>query len=311
MKKIIALIALTTTIFAEDKINFNLHTGIWYIDWMQTSTSSDILNPNITGHDVSYTIDNSLAMVLNLNLNYKTLFLDIEYYNNGGALDGIDFDLSLLDLIPFVNFELRYIKANFEGKFFQKPSNLSKEKALQTDNYASSDFETPLEIFDIVVYPFNKYIGVGYRLYNYELPQDTYLIKNSDNSLKQIGSSDLQYSGNFYTLVVDNSKEISSHIDYKGLSYSTIVGVGTLTPKDLKEPELNKYTADSEAIFYDIELGYSYRDSKQFNFSYGLKVGYRYNKITTSSNKTDSEYSLVTEFNSEFYGPFIDISVQY
>ena len=311
MKKRLLLLAFSTTLFAEDNINFNLHTGMWYIDWMQTSTSSNILKSSDIGHDVTYEIENPLAMVVNLNLNYRNIFFNLEYYNNREDIDGVDFNLALLDLVPFVNFELRYIKANFAGKFFQKPSNISKEEALETENYASSDFKTPLEIVDMIVYPFNKYIGVGYRLYNYELPQDTYLIKNRDNSLEKIGSSDLQYKGDFYTLVVDNYKDIESNIDYKGVVYSTIVGIGTLTPKDLKYQDLNKYTTESDATFYDIQLGYRYSSSKQFDFSYGLEIGYRYNKIETKSNKTDGEYSLITEFSSEFHGPFLDISVKY
>lgn len=311
MKKIVLSIALCATMLMgsesilgefgtptlEKPSMINADVGLWYISWDQTSTSAGALNNPTDAITPTYNIDSAPAVVLALNFNYDYLIANAEYYNSDGA-NGLNLDLTLLKLIPFLNLEFRYVKADFEG------------------NYADSlgaelEFKSPLEIIDVIAYPFNEYLGIGYRSYSYELPQDFYLVDKSNNLVGGVkGWSDMEYSGNFFTVVLDNKKQVSSRTNYNGLVYSVILGMGKLTPKSL-DYDYSAYLADSDAKFYDVQIGYSYKNKSNDGFGYGIGAGYRYNKIETSANKADGDYSLVTEFDTEFHGPFVDITLSF
>jgi len=315
MRKIALLLALLTslaysnqTILGElgtpkqqKQSSISFDAGLWYMTWDQTSTASDILQNSSNALDTTYNIDNTLASVINLNLNYKFLSTNIEYYN-GNDVSGLNIGMSLLDLIPFVNIEAKYVKADFKGNITSKTSS--------TSAVSKGGFETKLEIIDLMVYPFNKYLGFGYRKYDYEVPQDLYLVNNTTGSLLSSGLDDLKYDGSFYTIVLDNKRLVDAKTDYNGLVYSLVYGMGTLSPQSTTDASLNKYYTESDAEFLDILLGYSYKTKSNQGFGYGLSAGYRYNKIDTSAN-TSGEYSLITEFNTEFHGPFVSLSVSY
>lgn len=324
MKKIVlalflnvSLLMSTEAIFGEfgtpkeeKLVMFSADVGLWYISWEQTSTSSDFLQTSSDALDTAYNIDKAPAAVLELNFNYDFVSANAEYFNSDGA-SGLGFDVSLIELIPFINLELRYVKADFEGEYSYSGFN-------DTSLNGKAKFESPLEIIDIIIYPVNKYIGVGYRTYNYEMPQDFYLINNTTGSQVVVGGengglSDMQYKGSFYTIVLDNKKEINSRRNYNGLVYSAICGMGELTPKNLTYSSLDVYTTDLDATFYDIQIGYSMKEQSDGGFGYGVGAGYRYNKIDTTANKASNadNYSLMTEFNTEFHGPYVDVSISF
>ena len=322
MKKIVLTLSFLVSLLAGDDIilgefgiskdetksMFSMDLGVWYITWEQTSTSANVLNSGVNPLNVNYNIDKAPSATLEFSFNYEFLSSNLEYFNADGA-SGFDFDMSLIELIPYLNFEARYVKADFKGVY-----SYSGYVDPTLDGHA--EFESPLEIIDLIVYPFNKYAGFGYRTYNYEMPQDFYLIKNSTGTHLPVGGevgglSDMQYNGNFYTVALDNKKEVSSRMNYNGLVYSAMYGIGTLTPKNLTYSNLDIYTADLDATFFDIEVGYSYKAQFDGNYGLGLGIGYRYNKIDTTANKSDEDYSLMTEFNSEFHGPYLNISMNF
>lgn len=325
MKKIIVTLLATTSLlmsseailgeFSTPKNNtpsmFNIKAGLWHINWDQTSTASGALQDPSDAFNTSYKIGSAPAAMIDINLNYGSVTANTEYYNSGN-IDGFNFDISLLKYIPFLNLEFRYVKADFKGAF------TSTGYVNHAD--AELEFKSPLQIMDVIAYPFNEYIGVGYRTYNYELPQDYYLLNNTSGALVPIpgsggnengGWTDVKYDGQFYTLVLDNKKQVSSHSNYNGLLYSAVMGIGKLTPTDLQSAGNNQYMADSDATLYDFELGYSYKSKSDSGFGYGIGAGYRYNKIETKSNNSSTTHTLVTEFNTEFHGPFIDVSVNF
>ncbi len=302
-----------TTPKDEKPAMISADVGIWNITWDQTSTSADFLQDPSNALGTSYNIDKAPAAVLELNFNYEFVSANAEYFNSDGA-SGLGFDVALLELIPFINLELRYVKADFEG-------TLNYNSTPTTAEFI--DFESPLSVLDIIVYPMNKYIGVGYRTYEYEMPQDVYLINNQTNSAILGGMSDINYKGNFFTVVLDNKKEVNSRKNYNGLVFSAIFGIGELTPETVVNSDfgidaesadfLNDYLEDSDSTFYDIQVGYSYKVQSDAGFGYGIGAGYRYNKIETTANKASNEddYSLMTEFNTEFHGPYVDVSVSF
>ncbi len=286
---------------------FSADIGFWHINWQQTSTSAETLLATSDRINTVYNIEPALAAKLKLSFNYKFISSSTEYFNSDGA-SGLGVNISLLELVPFVNFELRYLKANFKGKL---------DAVRQSDSERSSaEFESPLEIIDIIVYPFNKTLGIGYRNYQYEVPQDVYLVNNSTGSLvtaagvRNMGLVDVSYEGHFVTLILDNKKDVLAQKNYSGFVYSVIVGYGQLKPKTAG---FDRWMAASDATFHDIEIGYSFNKQTAGRFGYGIDFGYRYSKIETTANqaKNSDNYSLMTEFNTEFKGPFVDIRVSF
>lgn len=277
----------------------NVDVGSWYISWHQKSTSSDFLQYPTDALKTSYNIDDALAWVIKADLHYKYLSAGTKYYNTG-RVHGLSSRLSLLKLIPYLNIDFRYTKAHFNGDI---TSSLKSGGALST-----GEFNSDLQIMDIVAYPFNDYLGLGYRIYTYDVPQDVYLINNTTNETIEAGLVDVKYEGDFYTVVFENSKKVSQRKNYNGLLYSFVGGIGKLKPKT---DGFDKWTSESDATFYDIKFGYSYKSQFSKAFGAGFGIGYRYNKINTKYNKSDNAYSLVTEFNSEFCGPFINANINF
>ncbi|MBU0720437.1 hypothetical protein KJ877_03785 [bacterium] len=286
---------------AQKMSGISFDAGMWYMTWDQTSTASDMLLNSSDALDTTYNIENSPAAVANLNMSYRYLSGNFEYYQNKD-ISGMNLGLSLLELIPYLNLEFRYVKADFKGDIASK---LSSGGAI-----SSGTFETKLDIADVIVYPFNEYIGFGYRTYKYEVPQDVYVINNSDGSLVAGGAGliDISYEGSFYTAVLDNKRMVDTKTNYNGLVYSASFGIGKLKPKASGYEE---WITESDAQMFDILVGYSYKTKSDTGFGYGLGAGYRYNKIETTANKTSATYSLLTEFNTEFHGPFIDVTISY
>jgi hypothetical protein len=300
------MIALVSFVEANEITpNISLDAGAWYMNWKQTSTASGFLKNSSDALDTTYKIDNSVASLVRLNLNYKFLNWNMEYYNNSFSsskkdnIKGLNIALSILKFIPHMDVEMRYIKTDFQGTINSKSNS--------TGEVGSGIFETKLTIMDATVYPFNKYVGVGYRKYKYDVPQDVYIVRNSDDSLIGAGLIDVSYEGDFYTVSIDNKRLVDREINYNGIVYSASCGIGKLKPKT---DGFEKWTTDSDATYYDIFAGYSYK-KKSNKYGYGITTGYRYNKIDTKSNKTSGDYSLITEFNSEFQGPFINLNFSF
>ena len=235
----------------EKKSGFTLDAGAWLINWDQTSTARDMLTNKSDALIVDYNIDKSVAAVVKLNANYKLISGSLEYYtNNQTAKDneevsGLNAGLSIINMIPHISTEFRFTSANFKGSILAQESN----GTVANEQPSSGTFETELDLFDFIVYPFNNYVGVGYRRYNYDFPHDAYLIRNSDNQGITRGLMNVEYDGSFYTVAIDNKRFVDDEINYNGIVYSIIAGVGKLTPK---ASGYEKYITDSDARFADI-----------------------------------------------------------
>jgi len=305
----------------ESPSMISFDAGMWYMSWNQTSTSADMLKNSSDALDVNYNIDDSMAAQVALKVNYGYLSGSLDYTDsssssdNGDGISSLDVGLALLDYIPFLDVEMRYVKSDFSGSMSAKDSG--------TGNYGTSDFTTSVEIYDIILYPFNKYLGVGYRSYSYEFPQDVYITRDSDGTLLAGGSGllDLAYEGYFYTLALDNKKMVDARNNYNGFIYSITAGYGKLTPSALQNEKadaatvslVDSYLGESDALFYDVLLGYSYKKKDTSGFGYGVTAGYRYNKIEAdeSEDVNNGGYSIKTKFDTEFYGPYVSLVFSY
>jgi len=289
----------------------SVDAGAWFIKWDQTSTGADIITNKSDALNVKYTIDDSVAAVATLKANYKLISGKIQYYTtqanakDNEEISGLNMGFSAIDLIPHVSTEVRVVSADFKGKI---EATERSDGSTAAENPSSGTFTTKLDIFDFIAYPFNKYVGFGYRKYKYDFPQDLYLVRNSDDVGISRGLLDVEYDGSFYTLAIDNKRLIDKEINYNGIIYSITAGVGKLEPKAVG---FEKWTEDSDAKFVDALLAYSFKRKKKDGFGMGFDLGYRYNRIETDAKKTDGDYSLITQFNSEFHGPYVSFTLNY
>ena len=275
--------------------------GGWYINWEQTSNGAKNFPNNAI--DTNYNIGDSVATLIKLKANYKLLSTSLEYYNSemlGSKKDqkmkGYSFALAVIDLIPYINAEFRLLKSNFRGNI---------NASYQGEN-SSGIFETELKIVDAIIYPFNKHIGFGYRSYEYEFPQDMYVLNNKTNQVIIEGLADIKYKGHFYQIVYDNKRLYDFEANIWGPIFSISAGVGKL---EATAEGFEEYLTDLNAKFLEAMIGYRFKKFTN-KFDFRLDIGYRYNYITTDY-KTSGDYSMVTEFTTKFSGPFANIVINF
>ena len=305
----------------EKESGISLEIGTWFVSWDQTSTAKNMLSNQNDALNVKYNIDSSLAAVATLSMNYKLISGKVEYYKTAATesqneeVSGLNAGLSILDLVPHLSAEMRLITADFKGGIEATESDGTVSTYQPTDG----NFETKLHIWDFIVYPFQDSIGIGYRKYNYEVPLDFYLTDNSndtavkidvdgDGIIDTIGLIDVELDGNFITLVADNKRLLDKRTSYNGIIYSIIAGVGKL---DQKAAGFEEWIEKSDAKFIDALLGYKIKYKTDSGVGLGFTAGYRYNKLEIEANKKEGTYSLLTEFNTEFHGPYINLVLSY
>lgn len=311
---LVALLSATSAYCADGtkqenlkEFGFDVDVGSWFVGWNQTSNGAKVITNKTEALNVNYNIDDSMAVTTVLKANYKTISAKLEYYTTAitsvknEEISGLNLGVDMLELVPNLGVELRVLRSDFKGHI---KATEKSDGSVASESPSDGTFSTKLKIDDLIVYPFNDYVGVGYRKYNYEFPQDLYLVRNSDNKGTARGLANVEYDGDFYTFVVDNKRLVKGN----GVIYSLMYGKGKLDPK---ASGYEKWTKTSDASFVDILLGYSYKFKKKNSLGLGVNGGYRYNKIETTANKKGGEYSLITEFQTEFYGPFINVAISY
>jgi hypothetical protein len=289
----------------DTKSGASVSLGTWHVMWDQSSTSSDILTNKNDALNVNYDIEDSLASVLTIKANYRLLAMSLEYYSTGVTakddeeVSGLNLGLTVTDLIPYIDTEFRVNSANFKGSILATEQS---DGTTASETPSSGKFETQLNIYDFIIYPFNKYVGFGYRKYKYDFPQDMYVMRNSDNSGISRGLANIEYSGDFATVIVDNKRRVDD-----GIIYSAMYGQGKLIPK---ASGYENWLEDSDATLSELFLGYGYKTKNQ-GVKFNFVLGYKYNKIETTMNKKDGAYTLATQFDTEFHGPFVKFALIY
>lgn len=319
-KALLSILFSSNVLYAQDIVS--LDVGTWYMSWRQTSQASSMLSNDKDALNINYSIDNAIAQTIKMNLNYRYINAKLEYIDsisskNEQKTSSFNLGLSILELIPYLNIELRYVKAKFSGAMSATDNNgIDKNQ-----EYGKGTFDADVDIADIIFYPFNDYVGLGYRNYSYAFPQDVY-VTNDTTGKSILGSlAHIKYKGYFYTLALDNKRLVDKEDKYNGVVYTATYGIGQLTPhsitnsKSTKEDTklIDSYLGKNDAQFIDVMFGYKYKQKKSEFFGYGITTGYRYNKIETKSGSkiNNDGYSIRTKFNTEFYGPFIGLEISY
>ena len=295
----------------EKESGFTIDAGAWFISWDQTSTGANLITNKSDGLDVKYTINDSVAAVATLRTNYKLISGSLQYYTTKATakdneeISGLNLGFVAMNFIPNLSTEFRMVKADFKGHI---EATERSNGTIAAESPSSGTFETQLNIWDFIVYPFNDYVGFGYRKYRYDFPQDMYVMRNSDNLGISRGLLNVEYDGSFVTLAVDNKRLIDKKTKYNGIVYSITAGVGELEPK---AAGFEEWIETSDAKFVDLLLAYSYKHKSKSGIGAGFDIGYRYNKIETTANKHSGTHSLLTEFITEFHGPFVNLVLSY
>jgi hypothetical protein len=291
--------------------SFTIDAGVWYMMWDQ---NNDISNSKVTDHasyaKTDYDIDNTIATVVKLKGNYKLISGSLEYYSGSAStktdedVSSVAFGVFAVGLIPHVNVAFNMTKSTFErGEYtydYKTPLDTYDGKAL---------FKTNTTIVEMNIYPYNDYLGIGYRNYQYEVPAQFAVVNNG--SVVNVGLMDTKLNGKFIQLALDNKKQTDKILNYKGIVYSATIGKGTFDMDSVSQPGLDSYLSELDATFVETSIGYTYNNKKSKDLSLGFNAGYRYNKITTDDVNLNQSVKLTTTFDTVFHGPYVNMVLSF
>jgi hypothetical protein len=296
-------------VFAESKLPFEVNLkvdgGVWLVSWDQQSDAASRFGSDAI--ITNYKIDNALAQSLRFDLGLGGLNTHFEYAQANVSGDTAMTALSAGLGYTFDHFTMvtSYSKADFSGSM-NGFSNVP-------DSYSSGTFTTDLLIADLLI--FYKKLGFGLRHYEYEFPQDLYVVnKTSPNDIVVGTFGEIRYTGQFAVLAYDSDVDFNEG----GNRWRTAFygGYGRLKPTgefiDQNNPTFKAnfnnnqdMMADGDAWFVESQFGYIWQTQK-FGFNWGAELGYRYNKLVASF-PVKANYSLVSDFTTELSGPYFNL----
>lgn len=288
----------------------------WFASWEQVSTAADRFGTDAIV--VNYDIEDSVAYGFELSIGYDGYSLSMESIQQSQTDSGRDDKLSQTkfaflasEIVEGISLDFQMVQGSFEG-FIDGVAN--------NGNTGTGTFETDLNIQDLSIL-FYKGFGIGVRSIDYDVPQDLYLINNAaPNTSLLTGFEEISYSGTFVQLVaMSEDRYHTNHKAKSGLSYVFRYGIGELDPSgqflEATEATLignssiaaneNIMQADSSS-FIEADLSY-YMNKKWFDSDVKMHFGYRYTQWEASFT-SNSDYSLVTDFETSFSGPYVSFA---
>ena len=311
-----ALVSASSVVSAADsEWAVDVSVTPWLASWEQVSTSADRFGTDAIV--VNYDIEDSIAYGFELSLSYAGYSLSLESVQQSESDSGSDDKLSQTkfaflasEIVEGVSVDFQMMQGSFEG-FINGADN--------NGNTGTGTFETDLNLQDVSVL-FYKGLGIGVRSVDYDVPQDLYLVNNSaPNTSLLSGFEEISYSGVFVQLVAMSEDRYNTGYKAKsGLSYVFRYGVGELDPSgaflEATEATLvssssiaaneNIMQADSSS-FVEADLSY-YMHQKWFDSDVKMRFGYRYTQWEASFT-SNSDYALVTDFETSFSGPYVAV----
>ena len=300
-------------VFAESKLPFEVNLkvdgGVWLVSWDQQSDAASRFGSDAI--ITNYKIDNALAKSLRFDFGVGKLSTHFEYAQANVSGDTAMTALSAGLGYTFDHFTMvtSYSKADFSG-------SMNGFDPLAKDSQSSGTFTTDLLIADLLI--FYKKLGFGLRHYEYEFPQDLYVVdKTSPNKIfaDLAGFGEVRYTGQFAVLAYDSDVGFNEG----GSRWRTAFygGYGRLNASGSFIDDLNAFEiiknanngqsimADGDAWFVESQFGYIWQTQK-FGFNWGAELGYRYNKLVASF-PVKANYSLVSDFTTELSGPYFNL----
>lgn len=290
----------------------------WLASWEQESTAATRFGNKAV--DVDYKIDSTLAHSVRIDMSLYDFGYTIENVKVPEEGDLGNKALSYLAMginytgITNTEFEYRLLQSQFEGYI---DGNYNGRTGVGT-------FETDTNLHDFAVI-FKPGLGFGYRYFDYEVPQDVYVVgPNNPNTPITQGFADMHYTAHYLTGIyrdgdVFNTAENTS----MGLDLNFRFGYGIMQPdgdfletteKTLRDANFlgadEELMEDGDTWFYDLDV----RGFKQFDISSevtgAFALGYRVSYLQAEFD-AKGDYSLVADFETTFSGPYAHIEVSY
>jgi len=219
--------------------------------------------------------------------------------------------LNYTGLIGDTSLQYQFSSASFEGSIFGS--------TIDNDLSGSGTFETEAITHDVVI--MTKWgLGFGYRSFSYDLPQDIYMVKESEpNTLLLKQFTNMEYQVDFYQIVFEKNALLKESLSNFNLGIKARYGLGTMDAFSQAAVQMEQELADlgrnveggllgdGDVSFIEYEIfGYMPLVRSQ-SITADIKLGYR-NKVLSAKFENSSAYKFVTDFETEFSGPYATLN---
>ncbi len=279
----------------------------WFVQWQQTSTAANRFGGNAI--NVDYTIDGAIAHSARIEFKLFDAGADLNLVElpkgsagEGQALSYLSMGVNYTELVGNTELHYRFEKGSFTG-FINGADN--------SGNIGTGTFETDVVSHDIALL----------TQWGYEVPQDVYLINTGTQALLQSGFVDMNYDADFYTLIFTRDELLKKDTANFNLGLELRYGIGTMTPSGdfvdqtkqaLRDGDLDdNIIEDADASFLELDV-YAYMPLFPVDtVTSELRAGYRSNTLTANFGEGSGDYALVTDFETEFSGPYVALSAEF
>jgi hypothetical protein len=288
----------------------------WFVNWSQTSTTASRFGSDAI--NVDYSIDGAVAQSARIEATFWKLGTDLNLVQlpegsagSQQALSSLSAGINYADLIGETTIAYRYEQGSFQG-FISGEDN--------SGNTSTGTFETDMTSHDISL--ISRWgVGIGYRTFSYEVPQDIYLINTSTNDVLIAGFADMHYDANFFTLIFTREELLNPDFSNFNLGLELRYGLGTMTPSGdfidetkaaLRDEDVDDdIIADADANFTEVDF-YAYMPLiKNESISSEIRLGYRTDTLTAEFGEGNGEYALLTDFETEISGAYLQVSATF
>ncbi len=283
----------------------------WLASWQQKSTAAKRFGRNAL--NVDYAIDQSIIVSASFSVRVKSFTFDLELIDKTEAaeqgekaLNYLSMGVNYSDLSENLSFELGYIQGSFDGFFSAEANNGSEGEA---------SFSTELIVQDLLIIH-NSGFGLGYRYMSYDLPQDVYLVHETNpNTVLLSGFENFEYTGHMAQALVRSADRMAneSSIDSTGVnvSYEARAGLGLMESGGeylaTAENANGKLMDTGSVFFYEFDVAIYRNFDFASNRNARIDLGYRASFLSAKFDP-DTEYSLVTDFETSFNGPYLSVA---
>lgn len=285
----------------------------WFVNWEQKSTAANQFGSNVI--DVDYAIDGAIAHsailtieVMGFEADFQLVELPESAEDEQKSLSTLSAAINYKDFIGKTSLHYTYSTAEFTG-------SISGEDGSGRDGLGT--FKTEALSHDISLLT-SWGLGIGFRTFSYDLPQDVYLVKQSDplNPLYS-GFNNIEYTADFFQVVFAQDELLNQETAKFNIGLKARYGVGTMKAGgefiDGIEGEdgINaKVIGDGDASFIEFEV-YGYMPINiAKSVDSNVKFGYR-SSVMSATFKPGETYSLVTDFETHFAGPYVTLDIKW
>lgn len=305
----VSLAELKERVKQDDILKFSASYSPWYINWKQTSTAAKRFGKNAI--NVNYQIDNALAHNVEFTVDAVGFVVSLDFISAqdnavNNSLEQFNAVASTPHLLAGTYLEYRYHSTEFQGSI--SGSDNAGRKSVGT-------FNSKLTSSDVLL--MTKYgVGLGLRNYDYDLPQDVYLVQSSQpKTIVSSSFADMNYSGQFYQLVYENSHLLNRPKNKLNIGINARYGIGTLSAKSPFISDIESYLnrrviSEANATIAEIDMFAKMNLFDGSKYVADVRLGYRSELIESSFDMLNS-FSIVTDFETHFHGPYLRLDTRF